>query len=350
MPSTVLIITNDHDSHADHVIRELHRREIPVFRFHPEDFPRACSVSIEVHDGHIDGEIKNAHHRVALSDVCAAWFRRSRNLYMGRVNTTSEKLSDYINAQSGATLAALFECLDTLWVGHPHVLRRAEVKAVQLAEASKAGLKTPKTLISNDPAQVAAFAGTLGGAECALKPLHAIGVTGQRGYHLPLTTTLPPGQALDSVALAPTIFQPYIEKAAELRCVVIGERIFAARIDSQSDDKTRKDWRGAKRKHEIFSLPEHIEASIRQLTRSFGINFASIDMILTPEGEFVFLELNPNGQWLWLELELGLPLAASMANLLTTNHPRAGQSTDHVTDAHHRAHAVRPGGPLGRSP
>lgn len=324
-PSTVLIITNDHDSHADHVIGELHRREIPVFRFHPEDFPHACSVSIEIHDGYLDGEIKNAHHRVALRDVCAAWFRRLRNLYMGRVNATSEKLTDYVNAQSGATLAALFEGLDTFWVGNPNALRRAEVKALQLAEASKAGLKTPKTLISNDPAKVAVFADALGGAECALKPLHAIGVTDERGYHLPLTTTLPPGQALDAVALAPTIFQPYIEKAAELRCVVIGEKIFAAKIDSQGDEKTRRDWRGGKRRHEVFSLPEQVEASIRRLMRSFGINFASIDMILTPEGEFVFLELNPNGQWLWLELELGLPLVASMVDLLTTNYSGAGR-------------------------
>jgi hypothetical protein len=47
-------------------------------------------------------------------------------------------------------------------------------------------------------------------------------------------------------------------------------------------------------------------------------------MILTPDGEFVFLELNPNGQWLWLEEELGLPLVASMADLLTTHYSRAG--------------------------
>src|SRR5919198_400153 len=155
MSATVLIITNDHDSHADQVIRELHRREVPVFRFHPEDLPHACSVSIEVRDGRIDGEIRNAHHRVALQDVCAAWFRRSRNLYMGPINATSEKLSDYIRAQTSGTLAALFEALDdVLWVGHPHVLRRAEVKARQLAEANKAGLLTPGTLISNDPDKV----------------------------------------------------------------------------------------------------------------------------------------------------------------------------------------------------
>jgi hypothetical protein len=64
-----------------------------------------------------------------------------------------------------------------------------------------------------------------------------------------------------------------------------------------------------------------VEASIRRLVDSFGTNFASMDLIVTPEGEFVFLDLNPNGQWLWLETELGLPLVSSMADLLTTYHP-----------------------------
>jgi glutathione synthase/RimK-type ligase-like ATP-grasp enzyme len=69
-------------------------------------------------------------------------------------------------------------------------------------------------------------------------------------------------------------------------------------------------------------MPEQVEASIMRLMNSFEINFASLDMILTPEGEFVFLELNPNGQWLWLERDLGLPLVAHMADLLTTQYSR----------------------------
>ena len=330
MPSTVLIITNHHDSHADRVVRELHRRDVPVFRFHPADFPHACSVSLEIHDGRMDGELRNAYHHVVLKDVCAAWFRRSRNMYRDRIDPTSEKLVDYMKAQSAATLNALCEGLQTLWVGHPHLLRRAEVKALQLAEASKAGLKTPKTLISNDPARVAAFVEALGDKQCALKPHFGLGVTDERGYHLPFTTILPPGYPLESAALAPTIFQPYVEKAAELRCVVIGEKIYAAKMNTQANEITRIDWRAGAREHEIFDLPEQVRASIRRLVASFGLNFASIDLILTPEGEFVFLDLNPNGQWLWLELELGLPLSATMADLLTTNYTREAQASPYA--------------------
>jgi glutathione synthase/RimK-type ligase-like ATP-grasp enzyme len=244
-------------------------------------------------------------------------------------------------------LTSICDSLQTLWVSHPYKLRRAEVKALQLQEASKAGLRTPHTLISNDPSRAAAFVSALGDAECAIKPLIAIGVTDERGYRLPLTTTLPAGHPLDSVALAPNMFQPYIDKAFELRCVVIGEKIFCAKIDSQAREITRTDWRAAdwngtdpeqevfSPEQEVFSLPDHVQAAIQRLMGSFGINFASIDMIVTPSGEFVFLELNPNGQWLWLELDLGLPLVASMTDLLTTYHAGAGKSrgTDSVGES-----------------
>jgi glutathione synthase/RimK-type ligase-like ATP-grasp enzyme len=101
-------------------------------------------------------------------------------------------------------------------------------------------------------------------------------------------------------------------------------------MNTQANEITRIDWRAGAREHEIFDLPEQVKASIRRLVASFGLNFASIDLILTPEGEFVFLDLNPNGQWLWLELELGLPLSATMADLLTTNYTREAQASPYA--------------------
>jgi glutathione synthase/RimK-type ligase-like ATP-grasp enzyme len=320
MPSTVLIITNDHDEHANAVIEELQRREVPVFRFHPEDFPGACSISIEIRDGHLDGEIKNAHRRVSFHDICAAWYRRSRNLFAPppSLNLLFGDLDNFVKVQSATTLTALFGSLDTLWVGQPFKLRRAEIKALQLVEASKAGLRIPDTLISNDAAQAARFVERLAEAECAIKPLIAVRAHDGRADRLPLTTTLPRGHALDSVALAPTIFQPYVPKSYELRCVVMGEKIFCAKLHSQSSETTRKDWRAGDLEQEPYDLPEHVATSLRKLMAAFDINFASIDLIVTPGGEYVFLDLNPNGQWLWLEIDLGLPLVAAMADLLTT--------------------------------
>ena len=280
---------------------------------------------MEICNGRIDGEIRNAHRRVALHDVRAAWYRRSRALFapLPSLNLLQGDLANFVAVQSSATLTGLFAGLQTMWVGQPFRLRRAEVKALQLAEAGKAGLATPTTLISNEPDRAAGFVEALADTDCAVKPLIATRVDGEEGARLPLTTVLPRGHALDSVALSPNIFQPYIEKAYELRCVVMGDEIFTAKLDSQAHESTRKDWRagaveGEDVEYEVYDLPERVQAALHRLMRSFEINFASIDLIVTPDGEFVFLDLNPNGQWLWLQEELGLPLVAAMADLLTT--------------------------------
>jgi glutathione synthase/RimK-type ligase-like ATP-grasp enzyme len=329
----VLVITNDHDEHADAVIEELYRRAVPIFRFHPEEFTDAASISMEICNGRIDGEIRTDGQRVAFHDICAAWYRRSRGLHapLPSLNLLHGDLENFVRVQSSATLSGLFAGLQTLWVGQPFKLRQAEVKAVQLAEAGKAGLATPATLISNDPERATAFVEALGPTDCAVKPLIATRVDGDEGARLPLTTILPRGHALDSAALSPSVFQPYIEKAYELRCVVMGERIFTAKLDSQAHEGTRLDWRAGNVEdeqvgYEVYDLPERVQAGLHRLMHSFGLNFASIDMIVTPDGEFVFLDLNPNGQWLWLEEELGLPLVAGMADLLTKEYSAATQS------------------------
>src|SRR5215469_12825209 len=109
MPSTVLIITNEHDIHADAVVLELNKRDVPVFRFHQDDFPHACSVSIEVQDGSIQGEIVTSSRKVAFKDICAAWYRRPQSLFAGGGSLLSTELNNYVKAQSMLTLRALCE-------------------------------------------------------------------------------------------------------------------------------------------------------------------------------------------------------------------------------------------------
>jgi hypothetical protein len=102
MPSTVLVITNDHDEHADAVTQELDKRAVPVFRFHPEEFPEDCSITMEIRDGRIDGEIRKRRQRVTFDDICAAWYRRSRRLFapLPSVNLHQGDLENFVRAQS----------------------------------------------------------------------------------------------------------------------------------------------------------------------------------------------------------------------------------------------------------
>jgi hypothetical protein len=39
------------------------------------------------------------------------------------------------------------------------------------------------------------------------------------------------------------------------------------------------------------------------------LRFGAFDLIEQPNGEFVFLEVNPAGNWLWLEDRVNVPIS-----------------------------------------
>jgi len=241
MTKVILIITDEYDSHADAVLLELKRRGATVFRFHPDDVPTGYKISIEIENGILQGEISNEYRGVSLKDIQSVWYRGTRVLFPKKRGIVDRSIQEYIALQSHEIVKALYKMIDASWISHPEKLMFAEIKALQLFKAYHAGLCVPATLFSNDPMKTASFIGKLGEAACAIKPITLEGVTSKDGYRFPLTKILPDNYPLDSVVYAPSIFQPYIPKIADLRCVVIGEKIFCAKILSQANDETKLD-------------------------------------------------------------------------------------------------------------
>ena len=60
------------------------------------------------------------------------------------------------------------------------------------------------------------------------------------------------------------------------------------------------------------------------MTRRLGLCYGAIDLVLTPGGDYVFLEINPSGQYLWVERATGLPLTAAICDYLARPQPVAG--------------------------
>lgn len=63
-------------------------------------------------------------------------------------------------------------------------------------------------------------------------------------------------------------------------------------------------------------LPKKIEDLCLRLVSELGLVYGAIDLILTPSDEYVFLEINPNGQWYWVEQLTKLPMLATLVDLL----------------------------------
>ena len=124
---------------------------------------------------------------------------------------------------------------------------------------------------------------------------------------------------VDACKTVPCVFQEYIPKDIEIRATVVGEQVFAAEIHSQTSQRTKHDWRRYDLEntlHKPHELPIEVRGACVGITRHYGLEFGAIDLILTPEKKYVFLEINPNGQWAWIEVLTGLPISDAIAQSL----------------------------------
>lgn len=118
---------------------------------------------------------------------------------------------------------------------------------------------------------------------------------------------------------SPAIYQELIPKRFDLRVTIVGHKIYAAAIDSQSDPAAALDWRqtdNPRLPHHPVTLPDEISDKLLRMMEALRLTFGAVDMVLTPDGEYVFLEVNPNGQWLWIDDTLGYGISHAVAEWL----------------------------------
>ncbi len=319
-PATVLIVTRKFDPHADRVIEHLRRRNTAFFRLNTDHFHTEYRIAASGADGAILIEDKWGRAHRFPSETHSVWYRKPIDPAPPAAVTDPEARR--------VILDETLECLsflggepNVLWVNNPEANAAARRKLPQLRRAAALGLRVPRTLVTNDPDRARAFRDETGGA-LLCKPMKANGYEDGPDFHALFARKVTAAEfeaQVEQIALCPTLFQEYIEKDHELRITVIGEAVFCCRIDSQAAEGAETDWRRVdpfRVPHEIVPLPSRVETALRTMLHQYDLRFGAFDAIVTPAGEYVFLELNPNGQWLWIELIAGAPMAAAMADLL----------------------------------
>lgn len=317
----ILIITNKLDPHVDAVIHHLKTDGVDFFRFNTEDFPQKITFSWQTGQSPIDGLlILQSSRKVKLSEISSCWYRRPLPTVVSKDLITTQT-REFAQEESSSLLQGLWVYLSScFWIGYPPKIRQAESKLRNLKLAADIGFWIPRTLITSDPKQAKDFFN-----ECEGKIINKVLGEGEveylKDYYFVYTHRVLPEDLsrMGSLVYAPTLFQEYIPKRIEIRVTIVGNKIFSCEIHSQDSKKTRDDWRHydfGKIKHYVHHLPHSVESLCLKMVEKLGLNFATIDLILTPDQDYVFLELNPNGQWLWIEHLTGLPISSAIAKLL----------------------------------
>ncbi|MBB2910486.1 hypothetical protein FHS43_001749 [Streptosporangium becharense] len=320
----VLVLTGARDPHADRVAALLAGRGARVTVFDPPDFPVAASVELAYEPGGpVRRVLRTRDAAVDLDAVTALWWRRPSGPASAHPELTDPAVAGYAAKECHALMTGLWENLPCRQVpARESVFRRAGDKAAQLALAVELGFAVPDTVITTDPEAFLDFHDRHDG-RIVTKPFQVPFADGVGG-DLHVQRLCEPVSARDvayarGLRFCPVIVQELVPKRVELRVTVVGRRIFAAEIHSQEANRTGLDWRcydTGVTPHRPHELSPDVAARCLALTDRLGLAYGAIDLILTPDGRHVFLEINPNGQWLWIESLTGLPISEAVCDYL----------------------------------
>jgi glutathione synthase/RimK-type ligase-like ATP-grasp enzyme len=293
------------------VLQELDRIGEPATLLDLSQFPFHSRLSI----GYSNREPALFHWSGAgpaidFSQVKSIWWRRPQPFQHDPALTDAANMQFALSEASEA-VSGLWHSLDSFWINDPHRDAAAHRKVYQLQVARQIGMPLPETLVTNDPERARQFIYQHEKVICK-----AFSATQTHWRETRLVTDQELAN-IDAVRFAPVIFQRYVEAVYDLRITVIGNQIFPAAIHSQQTEykiDCRMDIGSAK--IEPVTLPPQVMAQLRCLMKKLGLVYGAIDMRLQPDGTYVFLEINPAGQFLFIEAETRQPMARALAETL----------------------------------
>jgi glutathione synthase/RimK-type ligase-like ATP-grasp enzyme len=201
-------------------------------------------------------------------------------------------------------------CQEAVWVNPIKNSIFAENKIIQLTLAQQCCLSIPATLFSNNPEKIINF---LKGCKRTIYKTVSPFITENSAIYTNEININEIRNNSNAIKMAPSIYQEYIDKSYELRVTVVNDSVFTLKVNAQNDI----DWRHDQLKG-IFlpdKLSESTKTKLLKLQNKLGLVYGAYDFIVNKEGQEIFLECNPNGQWYFHE-EIGMQISQAIAKTL----------------------------------
>ena len=320
MRDVILLLTHSGDFYTiDLVAQALARKGVRPIRFNTDLFPSVVKLSARAGDERAAHLATETGEETSVDEVRAVW---ARKLWSPRMSDDlDERYRSMCVSESVAALEGFLDALhNVLWVNDLDRQRHAENKQRQLRLAARAGLRSPRTLVTNDAAAARQFFAETEG-ETVAKLLRPLAVSMNADTPFVYTNRVREEDLAGAEALrhSPMVFQELIPKAYELRVACVAGEAFAGALDATGTSRGHIDWRRAAPEEcrwQKAQLPREVANSLHVLMSELGLVFGAVDLICTPAGEHVFLEVNPGGEWGMLERDLGLPISEAIAAAL----------------------------------
>jgi hypothetical protein len=302
----VLIPVYSGDIHAKAVRRALRSKGHEAVLFYGADYPtrQLASLSLSQETG-LSWKVVGADLEISNEKFDIVWYRRPMAPALPDDMHPGDRA--IANRECQAFTRGFWQLVapGAIWINPLQGRERAHSKPLQLFEALKLGLKIPPTLCSNDPDEIRRFLDKYPGEAIYKSYWPSQWEMKDNQVALVFTTEVTPDDLPydHMLRLSPGIFQQKVEKAYELRVTYMGDYAVTTKMDSQKNPETLLDWRHASTDISLTpaTLPENVDYACRRLMKALGIVFGCFDFIVTPEDEYIFLEVNEMGQFLWIE-------------------------------------------------
>ncbi|MFA5959967.1 MAG: hypothetical protein WC785_05575 [Tatlockia sp.] len=303
----LLIPTEPDDLHALLVQIAFEEMGHSVRLLFTADHPTKQSNSVYLDNGIYNWKSADDYSSYEENEYDVVWWRRARRPYFPKElsHPGDYKFIVRENALFHESLTANI-APNAWWINSKEAANRANLKLLQLRLASQCGLTIPKTLCSNDPNKIKMFLIDNKNQHVIYKPLCSNFWFEKDKIKMTYTNKITLSDLKESNGLqyVPGLYQTEIKKKYELRVTCFGRYLVAAQIDSQSNEGSKLDWRAMQGENldiKPYKLPSAIESKIHRFMDKLGIVFGAFDLIVTPENEYVFLEVNEQGQFFWVE-------------------------------------------------
>jgi len=305
----ILIVSFRDNAHVERVREHLTR---PARVFDLADFPRRTKLTARFADG-LPNEltlVQAGEPPVHVQEVGAIWYRRIRPMdFDPALTDPTGRLFAW--SESNEAIQGLWQATECFWMNPLAADEAGQRKIRQLQIAREVGLSVPKTLITNDPATAHEF--------IAEHPDGVIRKAFRNIPEAPRATALVTREDLariDSVRFAPVTFQEFVPAVLDLRVIVVEDTVFATAIRSQPEYQA--DYRDGIGSAEFstYQLPDPVESALLDLHKRLGLVYGASDFRVTPDGEHVFLEVNPGGEYLFASERTGQPVPQAIAACL----------------------------------
>lgn len=326
----VLILSIQHDISSNMVMDWLELHEIPVLRINGDEnkwlFKQVTPDGVFFENQETGGIVN-------LSECSACWWRRSGIRKEHYYSIDSTNLEDYSDKNIGINCVIPQIISNEVSGLHEYVLSRLKNdipiqlgnprmdlnRLVVLDMAKKLGLKTPRFEVITNSEQLENAQVTMGGVVTKAIVNGVYDVIGNERYYT-YTELIPDDFVTPGVLtpFAPSLVTALIKKQFEIRSFFLEGEFYSMAIFSQGSEKTKIDYRIAPPTVEIpYQLPMDIESKLTELYKQLDLNTGSADLIVDENGEYIFLEINPVGQFGMTSVPCNYNLEEKIAKYLT---------------------------------